>query len=36
MIKKSGKDLDTKSNTSKINKNIFRIKNIKIKRKSKS
>ena len=36
MIKKSGKDLDTKSNTSKIYTNIFRIKHIKIKRKNKN
>ena len=34
--KKIGKNLDTKSNTSKINKNIFRIKQIKIKQKNKN
>ena len=34
--KKIGKNLDTKSNTSNINKNIFRIKQIKIKQKNKN
>jgi hypothetical protein len=34
--KKIGKNLDTKSNTSKINKNIFRIKQIEIKQKNKN
>ena len=34
--KKIGKNLDTKSNTSKINKNIFGIKQIEIKQKNKN
>ena len=34
--KKIGKNLDTKSNKSKINKNIFRIKQIKTKQKNKN
>lgn len=34
--KKIGKNLDTKSNTSKIYTNIFRIKQIKIKQKNKN
>ena len=34
--KKIGKNLDTKSNTSNINKNIFRIKQIKTKQKNKN